>query len=60
MKQSFPACTEEQYTLMAIGMFNSYGSAQSCTVYNSGYTAAVLDEYKVYSAAAGYAVHVYP
>ncbi len=59
MQQSFPSCTEEQYTLMAIGEFNEYGSAQSCTVYNTGYTTSVLAEYHVYSAAAGYTEHAY-
>jgi hypothetical protein len=60
MKENFPGCTEEQYTLMSIGEFNSYGSTQSCTKYNSDYTTAVLDEYHVYSAAAGYSEHAYP
>jgi hypothetical protein len=59
MKQTFPTCTEERYTLMAIGEFNNYGSAQSCTVYNSDYTTAVLEAYDRYSKAAGYAEHAY-
>jgi hypothetical protein len=59
-KKKFPGCTEEQYTLMAIGNFNSYGSAQGCTVYNTGYAAAVLEAYRRYAAAAGYAGHPYP
>ena len=34
VKKQFPGCTEDQYTMMAIGNFNSYGSTKSCTVYN--------------------------
>jgi hypothetical protein len=58
-KKKFPGCTEEQYTLMAIGNFNSYGSTKSCTVYNTTYDTAVLDAYKKYSAAAGWPAHPY-
>jgi hypothetical protein len=60
MQQQFPGCTEAQYTLMSIGEFNSYGSAQSCTAYNSDYGEAVLEAYHRYSAAAGYTEHSYP
>ena len=56
----FPGCTEEQYTLMAIGNYNSYGSTHSCTVYNTDYDDVVLAAYDEYSAAAGYATHAYP
>jgi hypothetical protein len=59
VKKQFPGCTEEQYTLMAIGNFNSYGSTKSCTVYNTGYDDSVLDTYKQYSAASGWATHPY-
>jgi len=31
---AFPGCSEDQYMIMAIGNFNSYGSTKSCTVYN--------------------------
>jgi hypothetical protein len=60
VKKDFPGCTEEQYTLMAIGNFNHYGSTQSCTVYNTAYTTAVLEAYHRYSVAAGYTEHPYP
>jgi len=60
MQQQFPGCTQEQYTLLSIGEFNNYGSAQSCTVYNSDYGAAVLEAYHRYSLAAGYVEHNYP
>ena len=58
-KQQFPGCTEDQYTMMAIGNFNSYGSTKSCTVYNFSYDSAVLDAYNQYSTAAGWAAHAY-
>jgi hypothetical protein len=60
VQQQFPGCSEEQYTLMAIGNFNHYGSARSCTVYNTDYADAVLAAYHTYSAAAGYQEHPYP
>jgi hypothetical protein len=60
VKKAFPGCTEEQYTLMAIGNFNHYGSTQGCTEYNTAYAAAVLEAYRRYAAAAGYAEHAYP
>jgi hypothetical protein len=53
VKKQFPGCTEDQYTMMAIGNFNSYGSTKSCTVYNTTYDNAVLDAYNQYSAASG-------
>jgi hypothetical protein len=59
VKQQFPGCTEDQYTMMAIGNFNSYGSTKSCTVYNVDYDNAVLDAYKQYSTAAGWSAHPY-
>lgn len=59
VKQQFPGCTEEQYTLMAIGNYNSYGSTKSCTVYNTSYDSAVLDAYKNYSTASGWPAHSY-
>jgi hypothetical protein len=59
VKQQFPGCTEEQYTLMAMGNYNSYGSTKSCTVYNVDYDNLVLDAYKQYAAAAGYPAHAY-
>src|SRR4051812_11007620 len=58
-KAQFPGCTEDQYTMMAIGNFNSYGSTQSCTVYNFAYDSEVLDAYKTYADAAGWPAHPY-
>jgi hypothetical protein len=59
VKQQFSGCTEDQYTMMAVGNFNNYGSTQSCTVYNTTYDNAVLDAYKQYSAASGWPAHAY-
>lgn len=59
MMEQFPGCTEEQYTLMAIGDYNSYGSTQGCTAYNTAYDDAVLEAYARYSAAAGWPAHGY-
>jgi hypothetical protein len=56
----FPGCTEEQYTLMALGNYANYGSTKSCTVYNTDYTSLVLTTYHQYAAAAGYVEHPYP
>lgn len=55
----FPGCTEDQYTMMAVGNIANHGSTKSCTVYNTEYTNLVLDAYKRYSAAAGYAARAY-
>ncbi|MGZ3474732.1 MAG: transglycosylase SLT domain-containing protein [Polyangiales bacterium] len=57
--KSFAGCTVDQYTMMAVGNYNSYGSTKSCTVYNADYTKIVLDAYKQYATAAGYAAHAY-
>src|SRR5208283_2323680 len=54
VKAMFPGCTEDQYTMMAVGNYNSYGSTQSCTVYNFDYDTAVVDAYNTYSTAAGW------
>jgi hypothetical protein len=59
VKEQFPGCTEDQYTMMAIGNFNSYGSTQSCTVFNFDYDTAVIEAYDEYSAAAGWPAHPY-
>ena len=58
-EEQFPGCTEDQYTLMAVGNFNDYGSTKSCTVYNTAYDDSVLTAYKQYSAAAGWPAHAY-
>jgi hypothetical protein len=55
----FPGCTVDQYTLMAVGNYNSYGSTKSCTQYNTAYDDPVITAYKQYAAAAGYAAHSY-
>jgi hypothetical protein len=59
MKQDFPGCTEDQYTMMAIGEYNNYQSTQSCTVFNFEYDSAVVDAYNTYSTAAGWPAHPY-
>lgn len=59
VKQQFPGCTEDQYTMMAIGNLNSYGSTKSCTDYNTTYDDAVLEAYKQYAAASGWPARAY-
>lgn len=59
VKLEFPGCTEDQYTLMAVGNYNNYGSTKSCTVFNTTYDDAVLAAYKTYSAASGWPAHAY-
>ena len=59
VKKQFSGCTEDQYTMMAVGNFNSYGSTKSCTSYNTTYDNAVIDAYKTYSTASGWAAHSY-
>lgn len=59
MMESFPGCTEEQYTLMAIGEYNSYSTTQSCTEINADYVEAVLEAYHLYAAAAGWPERAY-
>jgi hypothetical protein len=57
--KEFPGCTEEQYTMMAIGNYNRYGSTKGCTEYNFEYDGAVLEAYQEYSTAAGWAARAY-
>jgi hypothetical protein len=59
VKKQFAGCTEDQYTLMAIGNYNSYGSTKSCTEYNTDYDSVVLMAYQEYAAAAGWPAHPY-
>jgi hypothetical protein len=59
VKQQFPGCTEDQYTMMAVGNYNNYGSTTSCTNYNTQYDDLVIAAYKQYAAAAGYPAHDY-
>jgi hypothetical protein len=60
VKQQFPGCTEDQYTLMALGNYNSYGSTTSCTQYNTAYDDPLVAAYQTYAAAAHYPAHNYP
>lgn len=57
--KQFPGCTTDQYTMMAIGNYNSHGSTKSCTQINADYAKIVLDAYAQYSKAAGYPAHAY-
>jgi len=59
VEKQFPGCTVDQYTMMAVGNYNSYGSTTSCTQYNSAYDGPVITAYQQYAAAAGYAAHSY-
>lgn len=59
VEKQFPGCTTDQYTLMAVGNYNDYGSTKSCTDYNTTYDDAVLAAYDQYAAAAGYPAHAY-
>jgi hypothetical protein len=59
MMASFPGCTEDQYTLMAIGEYNHYRSTHGCTAFNTEYVSAVLEAYNEYSNAAGWPAHPY-
>jgi hypothetical protein len=57
--QHFPGCTQDQYTLMAIGDYNNYGSTRSCTQYNTDYDNAILMTYHQYASASGWPAHSY-
>jgi hypothetical protein len=57
--KQFPGCTVDQYTMMAVGNYNSYGSTKSCTVYNTAYDDGVIAAYRQYSMAAGYTAQNY-
>lgn len=59
VEKMFPGCTTDQYTMMAVGNYNSYGSTKSCTQVNQAYDDSVLMAYKQYAAAAGYPAHAY-
>jgi Transglycosylase SLT domain len=59
VEKQFPGCKVDQYTLMAVGNYNNYGSTKSCTQYNTQYDDAVVMAYKQYAAAAGYPAHAY-
>lgn len=55
----FPGCTEDQYTLMALGNLASHGSTTGCTAYNTDYIDYILPAYFDYCTAAGYTPHAY-
>ncbi|MBI4955365.1 MAG: hypothetical protein HY908_25305 [Myxococcales bacterium] len=57
--QLFPGCTEDQYTLMALGNLASHGSTTGCDAYNTDYIDYILPGYLEYCAAAGYPAHAY-
>lgn len=59
MRTSFPGCTEDQYTLMAMGEYNRYGSAQSCNEWNSDFADLVLPFYAEYSTSANWPARSY-
>ncbi len=57
--ETYPGCTVDQYTLMAIGNYASYGSTKGCTTYNTDYVNLILPTYRQYAEAAGYQAHPY-
>jgi hypothetical protein len=59
VKKTFPGCTEDQYTMMALGNYANYGSTKSCTEVNTTYLTGFLETYRQYATAAGYAAHPY-
>jgi hypothetical protein len=59
VEQQFPGCTVDQYTMMAVGNFNNYGSTKSCTEYNTAYDTLVIMAYQQYATAAGWPAHDY-
>jgi soluble lytic murein transglycosylase-like protein len=59
VKAQFSGCTEDQYTMMAVGNYNSYGSTKGCAVVNADYDDAVIAAYQQYATAAGYPAHSY-
>ena len=59
-KAQFPGCTEDQYTMMAVGNFNSYGSTQELHASTtSPTTARCSTPTRRYAAAAGWPAHPY-
>ncbi len=59
VEKQFPGCTTEQYTMMAIGNYNSYGSTTSCTSYNNAYDGPLVTAYQMYATAAHYPAQSY-
>ena len=58
-EKKFAGCTVDQYTLMAIGDYGSYGSTKSCTEINHSYIDGLLMTYRQYATAANYTAHPY-
>jgi hypothetical protein len=59
VKMLFPGCTEDQYTLGALGNLASHGSTTGCTSYNTDYIKYILPAYFEYCTAAAYTPHAY-
>lgn len=59
VKGLYPGCTEDQYTLMALGNLASHGSTTGCNEYNRDYIDYILPAYFEYCTAAGYSPHAY-
>jgi len=59
VEQLFPGCTEDQYTLMALGNLASHGSTKGCNDYNRDYIDYILPGYQQYATAAHYPAHNY-
>lgn len=59
VKMLYPGCTEDQYTLGALGNLASHGSTTGCTTYNTDYINYILPAYFEYCTAAGYTPHTY-
>jgi hypothetical protein len=57
--KKFSGCTTDQYTMMAVGDYNSYGSTTSCTSVNKAYDDGVIAAYQQYAGAAKYTAHPY-
>ena len=59
VEQLFPGCTEDQYTLGALGNLSSHGSTTGCDQYNTDYINYILPQYYLYCTAANYPPHNY-
>ena len=59
VEELYPGCTEDQYTLMALGNLASHGSTTGCDQINRDYIDYILPAYFEYCSAAGYAPHAY-
>lgn len=59
VKELYPGCTEDEYTLMALGNLASHGSTTGCTEYNRDYIDYIMPAYLQYCEAAGYLARPY-